>query len=109
MHRVLVYYSVQKNEPSHSSEWDDFIGRENQERKNLMQLPTVRGHQVFQQPEQMKPATHLWWQFRLVELKQNMRHQGDTTFIDVLNALRVGELTSGHFEILDSTDKKSSR
>ncbi|GIY57519.1 hypothetical protein CDAR_79491 [Caerostris darwini] len=65
-----------------------------------MQLPPVRGHQVFRQPEHMKPATHLWRQFRLVELKQNMRQQGDTTFIDVLNALRVGELTSGHFEIL---------
>ncbi|GIY52635.1 ATP-dependent DNA helicase [Caerostris darwini] len=62
-------------------------------------LPPVRGHQVFRQPEHMKPATHLWRQFRLVELKQNMRQQGDTTFIDVLNALRVGELTSGHFEI----------
>ncbi|GIY13378.1 hypothetical protein CEXT_515401 [Caerostris extrusa] len=67
---------------------------------DLMQLPPVRGHQVFRQPEHMKPATHLWPQFRLVELKQNMLQQGDTTFIDVLNALRVGELTSGHFEIL---------
>ncbi|GIY69592.1 ATP-dependent DNA helicase [Caerostris darwini] len=67
---------------------------------DLMQLPPVRGHQVFQQAEHMKPATHLWRQFRLVELKQNMRQQGDTTFIEVLNALRVGELTSGHFEIL---------
>ncbi|GIY54045.1 uncharacterized protein CEXT_597111 [Caerostris extrusa] len=61
---------------------------------------TKGGHQVFQQPEHMKPATHLWRQFRLVELKQNMRRQGDTAFIDVLNALRVGELTAGHFEIL---------
>lgn len=67
---------------------------------DLMQLPPVRGHQVFQQPEHMKPATHLWRQFRLVELKQNMRQQGDTTFIDVLNALRVGAMTSRHLEIL---------
>ncbi|GIY76451.1 ATP-dependent DNA helicase [Caerostris darwini] len=29
-----------------------------------------------------------------------MHQQGGTTFIDELNALRVGELTSGHFEIL---------
>ncbi|GIY14950.1 ATP-dependent DNA helicase [Caerostris extrusa] len=36
---------------------------------DLMQLPPVRGHQVFQHPEHMKPATHLWRQFRLVELK----------------------------------------
>ncbi|GFR18844.1 ATP-dependent DNA helicase [Trichonephila clavata] len=47
----------------------------------------------------MKPATHLWRQFQLVELKQ-MCQQGDTTFINVLNALRVGELTSKHLEIL---------
>lgn len=65
-----------------------------------MQLPPVRGHQVFQQPEYMKPATHLWRLFKLVELKQNMRQRGDTTFIDVLNALRVGELTSQHLTIL---------
>ncbi|XP_054746145.1 ATP-dependent DNA helicase PIF1-like [Anastrepha obliqua] len=67
---------------------------------DLMQLPPVRGHQVFQQPDHMKPATHLWRQFGLVELKQNMRQQGDTTFIDVLNALRVGEMTSRQLEIL---------
>ncbi|GIY97466.1 ATP-dependent DNA helicase [Caerostris extrusa] len=66
---------------------------------DLMQLPPVRGHQVFQQPEHMKPAADLWRQFRLVELKQNRRQQGVPTFIDVLNALRVGKLTSGHFEI----------
>ncbi|GIY04086.1 ATP-dependent DNA helicase [Caerostris darwini] len=64
---------------------------------DLMQLPPVRGHQVFQQPEHMKPATDLWRQFRLVE---NRRQQGVTTFIDVLNALRVGKLTSAPFEIL---------
>ncbi|XP_044599069.1 ATP-dependent DNA helicase PIF1-like [Cotesia glomerata] len=80
---------------------------------DLMQLPPVRGHQVFQQPEHMKPATHLWRLFRLVELKQNMRQQGDTTFIDVLNALRVGELTSKHMEVFlskvstDATDEFS--
>ncbi|XP_054745977.1 ATP-dependent DNA helicase PIF1-like [Anastrepha obliqua] len=67
---------------------------------DLMQLPPVRGHQVFQQPYHMKPATHLWRQFGLVKLKQNMRQQGDTTFIDVLNALRVGEMTSRQLEIL---------
>ncbi|GIY94550.1 ATP-dependent DNA helicase [Caerostris extrusa] len=29
---------------------------------DLMQLPPVRGHQVFRQPEHIKPATHLWRQ-----------------------------------------------
>ncbi|GIY06125.1 ATP-dependent DNA helicase [Caerostris extrusa] len=50
---------------------------------DLMELLPVRGHQVFQQPEHMKPATHLWRKFRLVELKPNMCQQGDTTLIDV--------------------------
>ncbi|XP_054746170.1 ATP-dependent DNA helicase PIF1-like [Anastrepha obliqua] len=56
---------------------------------DLMQLPPVREHQVFQQPDHMKPATHLWRQFGLVELN-----------IDVLNALRVEEMTSRQLEIL---------
>jgi len=38
-----------------------------------MQLPPVRASQVFQQPERMIPATHLWRLFSLVELTENMR------------------------------------
>lgn len=67
---------------------------------DLMQLPPVRGHQIFQQPQQLSGATHLWRLFNLVELKQNMRQQGDTTFIDLLNALRVGEMKPEHFKVL---------
>lgn len=55
---------------------------------DVLQLPLVRGHQFFQQPKRIKLATHLWYQLYFVQLKQNVRHQGDTTFIDVLNALR---------------------
>lgn len=58
---------------------------------NLMQIPPVRRHQVYQ---------HLWRQVRLVELKQNMSQQLDTTFINVFSALRVGELMSKHLEVL---------
>ncbi|XP_065675344.1 uncharacterized protein LOC136091579 [Hydra vulgaris] len=67
---------------------------------DLMHLPPVRGKQVFNQPDRMIPATHLWRLFTLIELTQNMRQQGDTTFIEVLNALRVGELRERHMDIL---------
>ena len=32
---------------------------------DLMQLPPVQRHQVFQQPEHMKPDKYLWQQFSL--------------------------------------------
>lgn len=67
---------------------------------DLMQLPPVRGKQVFQQPERLLPATHFWRLLTLVELKENMRQHSDTTFIDILNALRVGELTANHIASL---------
>jgi hypothetical protein len=63
---------------------------------DLMQLPPIRGNQVFDQPIYMRPATHLWKMFTLVELQDNMRQQGDNRFVDVLNALRVGEMEKKH-------------
>ncbi|KAH9638034.1 hypothetical protein HF086_014895 [Spodoptera exigua] len=60
----------------------------------------ITGAPVFKQPEHLQPATHLWRLFTLCELTENMRQQGDHTFIDILNALRVGELTTQHFSIL---------
>ncbi|GFQ85517.1 ATP-dependent DNA helicase PIF1 [Trichonephila clavata] len=67
---------------------------------DLMQLPPVRGNQVFDQPSRFIPATHLWRSFSLIELTENMRQQGSTTFKDLLNALRIGELQSEHLAIL---------
>jgi ATP-dependent exoDNAse (exonuclease V) alpha subunit len=69
---------------------------------DLMQLPPVKGAQVFNQPRRFLPATHLWRLFSLVELTENMRQQGDTTFADLLNALRVGEMSAQHFDLLMS-------
>lgn len=69
---------------------------------DLMQLPPVKGAQVFKQPARLLPATHLWRLFTLVELTQNMRQQGDTSFADLLNALRIGEMDAQHFELLMS-------
>ncbi|XP_054719206.1 ATP-dependent DNA helicase PIF1-like [Uloborus diversus] len=67
---------------------------------DLMQLPPVRGRQIFQQPEHMIPATDLWKLFSLVELVDNMRQQGDMLFVDLLNALRIGELSAQHMAVL---------
>lgn len=67
---------------------------------DLFQLPPVRGHQVFEQPESMVPALHLWRCFSLCELTENMRQKGDNTFIDILNALRVGEIKANHLSVL---------
>lgn len=64
---------------------------------DLMQLPPVRGHQVFDQPGKMVPATHLWRLFSLIELKENMRQKGCDKFVNILNALRVGEMSAEHF------------
>lgn len=59
---------------------------------DLCQLPPRGGGaQVFHQPKKIVPATHLWRIFGIVELKENMR-QGDPTFSNLLNALRIGEL-----------------
>lgn len=59
---------------------------------DLMQLPPVRRNQVFDQPARFIPATLLWRSFLFIELIENMRQQGSTTFKDLLNALRIGEL-----------------
>ncbi|GBM45753.1 hypothetical protein AVEN_242794-1 [Araneus ventricosus] len=67
---------------------------------DLMQLPPIRGSQVFNQPQYMAPAIHLWQLFTLVELRDNMRQQGDNTFIELLNALRVGEMEQRHMRVL---------
>lgn len=75
---------------------DEFFGRVNVLLfEDIQQLPPIRlsGTPVFKQPEHLQPATHLWHLFTLFELTENMRQQGDHAFIDVLNALRIGELT----------------
>lgn len=70
---------------------------------DLMQLPPIKrsGNPVYKQPQHQQPATHLWQLFTLCELTENMRQQGDNTFIDILNALRIGEMIAEHFVILN--------
>ena len=47
--------------------------------------------------------------FTLVELTENMRQQGDTTFADLFNALWVGEMSAQHFKVLQSKIIKNKK
>ncbi|KAF9406992.1 hypothetical protein HW555_012830, partial [Spodoptera exigua] len=73
---------------------------------DLMQLPPVSritgGSYCFRQPSNLTGETNLWQLFSFCELPQNMRQAGDNTFVDILNNIRVGELTMDQLEILDS-------
>jgi len=70
---------------------------------DLLQLPPIRrsGNAIYNQPEWFQPATNLWHLFNLCELNENMRQQGDTTFLNFL-ALRIGEMKAEQFSILSS-------
>ncbi|KAF9407745.1 hypothetical protein HW555_012336 [Spodoptera exigua] len=73
---------------------------------DLMQLPPVSritgGSYCFRQPSNLTGETNLWQLFSFCEWPQNMRQAGDNTFVDILNNIRVGELTMDQLEILDS-------
>lgn len=45
-------------------------------------------------------ATHLWHLFSLIELKDNTRQKACDKFVNILNALGVGEITTEHFSDL---------
>ncbi len=66
----------------------------------ILLLPPVRGHAVLHQPNNFEPVTHLWRLFSLCELTENMRQQGDNTFINILNALREDKLKGEHMKVL---------
>lgn len=74
-----------------------------------MQVPPVKEHEVFQQPDRLAPATHLWRIFSLVKLTQNIRRQRGTTFIDILNTSKVGKITSQHLDVLLKNVSKGTR
>lgn len=67
---------------------------------DIMQLPPVKGHWCFIQPQRYVAEINLWHQFSFCELTINMRQKDDVEFIDLLNNLRFGELTTGQLEIL---------
>lgn len=67
---------------------------------DLMQLPPVLGSPIFVQPEELEGMLHLFHQFSFCELKEVVRQQNDRTFVDLLNNLREGKLTSEQYELL---------
>lgn len=68
---------------------------------DLMQLPPVNGKPIYRPPGN-DAVLHLWRLFDFCELKQNMRQKNDQPFIDLLNALRVGEMTAQHRKLLST-------
>lgn len=73
---------------------------------DIMQLPPVAktsgGSYCFRQPDQLAAEPHLWKLFSFTELRENMRQGNDTTFVDILNNVRVGKLSIDQLSILDS-------
>ncbi|KAI5707436.1 hypothetical protein M8J77_002568 [Diaphorina citri] len=67
-------------------------------------------HLEHKQPQHFRQATHLWRLFTLCELTENMRQQGDNTFIDLLNALQIGALKPELFTrmILEFWDERDA-
>ncbi|PZC74948.1 hypothetical protein B5X24_HaOG206881 [Helicoverpa armigera] len=67
---------------------------------DIFQLPPVKGHWCFIQPPWLSAEVNLWHQFSFCELTINMRQRNDADFIDLLNNLRVGELTTAQLQLL---------
>ncbi|KAL0808544.1 hypothetical protein ABMA28_012989 [Loxostege sticticalis] len=61
---------------------------------DILQLPPVKGHWCFIQPSWFSAEVNLWQQLSYCELTINMRQRNDIDFINLLNSLRVGELTA---------------
>lgn len=51
------------------------------------------------QPLWFSAEFNLWHQFSFYELTINMRQRNDSEFIDLLNSLRAGELTTAQLEL----------
>ena len=69
---------------------------------DLYQLPPVMAKPVFSTEGSLINVFKLWHNFKLAELNETMRQKGDNTFIDLLNEIRVGELSAENESILRS-------
>lgn len=61
--------------------------------KDILQLPLAKGHWCFQKSGRYVAEQHSWRYFDLCELRANRQQQNEIPFVDLLNNLRVAELT----------------
>ena len=59
---------------------------------DLYQLPPVKGAPIYCNTGDIKGclSLYLWRSFKMAELTEVMRHQGDYNFISLLNKIRIG-------------------
>ena len=76
---------------------------------DLYQLPPVNAMPVYASTNSGEPeinvADELWKMFRLVELTEVMCQKGDTSFIYLLNQIRVGHIDESSEMIIQSSPK----
>ena len=70
---------------------------------DLYQLPPIRHSYVFQQYKvAMLNMCHPWNEFKVYELTETMRQQGDTLFVELLYNIREGRSTPTDLSILET-------
>ena len=69
---------------------------------DLYQLPPVMAHPVFSTDGFLISMFKLWHLFKLAELDEIMRQQGDKTFINLLNNIRVGNILLNDENLINS-------
>jgi ATP-dependent DNA helicase PIF1 len=72
-----------------------------------MQLNPIKGKPFYSKNDEV--AFTLWNLFNFCELQANMRQSGDDDFKNLLNAVRVGEMSTEHTELLLSKLDRSSK
>ena len=69
--------------------------------RDFYQLPPVKAKPAFSPYEnELFNLSHPWEQLRMVELMKIMRQQGDHSFTEILNRIRLGQLTKDKKEKL---------
>ena len=69
---------------------------------DLYQLPPVLAKPVFAMDGFIEKTLKLWHNFKLAELNETMRQQGDNVFIDLLNNARTASLSKEDEQLLKS-------
>lgn len=74
---------------------------------DLFQLQPVRGRYVFQKPSDPQNAIscelrNIWQMFTVVILEENHRQGDDKSYADLLNRLRVGNITDEDLKVLET-------